>query len=127
MKYLLDTHALIWSLEANPQLSIKAQEIIENNHNTIYVSIVSLWEIAIKISIGKLQLSQSLDVVIKLLAQHNIEILTVQSEHILTVLNLPFEHRDPFDRLLIAQALTEKMKFISNEALFLRYGVNRIW
>ena len=127
MKYLLDTHALIWSLEANPQLSIKAQEIIENNHNTIYVSIVSLWEIAIKISIGKLKLSQSLDVVIKLLAQHNIEILTVQSEHILTVLNLPFEHRDPFDRLLIAQALTEKMKFISNEALFLRYGVNRIW
>ena len=127
MKYLLDTHTLIWFLEGDKRLSTPAKDIICNNDVDIYVSIVSLWEMAIKISLGKLELSQSLDQIIDKLPQQNITLLPTQTAHVLAVLRLPFEHRDPFDRLLIAQALVENMKFISNEALFLRYGVDRVW
>ena len=127
MRYLLDTHTLIWFLEGDNRLSVAANDIISNADTDIYVSIVSLWEMAIKISLGKLQLTQSLEQVIDKLGQQNITLFSVHPTHVLTVLNLPFEHRDPFDRLLIAQALVEDMKFISNEALFLRYGVDRVW
>jgi PIN domain nuclease of toxin-antitoxin system len=127
MKYLLDTHALIWCLEADNQLSVTAREVISDANADIYVSIVSLWEMAVKMSLGKLKLSQSLEQVIDSLEQHNATLLSVNPAHVLKVSNLPFEHRDPFDRLLIAQALVENMKFISNEALFLRYGVDRVW
>jgi PIN domain nuclease of toxin-antitoxin system len=127
MRYLLDTHTLIWFLEGDHRLSAAANDIVSDADNDIYVSIVSLWEMAIKISLGKLQLSQSLEQVIDQLGQQNITLFEVHPTHVLTVLSLPFEHRDPFDRLLIAQALVEDMKFISNEALFLRYGVVRVW
>ena len=127
MKYLLDTHTLIWFLEGDQRLSTTATGIICNDDADIYVSIVSLWEMAIKISLGKLELSQSLDQIINKLPQQNITLLPIQPAHVLAVLSLPFEHRDPFDRLLIGQALVENMKFISNEALFLRYSVDRVW
>ena len=127
MKYLLDTHTLIWFLEGDKRLSTTAKVIICNNDADVYVSIVSLWEMAIKISLGKLELSQSLDQIFDKLPQQNITLLPIQPAHVLAVLSLPFEHRDPFDRLLIGQALVENMKFISIEALFLRYGVHRVW
>ena len=127
MKYLLDTHALIWFLEGDQRLSTSAQGIICNDDADVYMSIVSLWEMAIKISLGKLELSQSLDQIIDKLPQQNITFLPIQPAHVLAVSSLPFEHRDPFDRLLIGQALVENMKFISNEALFLRYSVDRVW
>ena len=127
MKYLLDTHTLIWFLEGDKRLSTTAQGIICNDDADVYMSIVSLWEMAIKIILGKLELSQSLDQIIDKLPQQNITLLPIQPAHVLAVLKLPFKHRDPFDRLLIGQALVENMKFISNEALFLRYGVDRIW
>lgn len=114
-------------LEGDHRLSAAASDIVSDADNDIYVSIDSLWEMAIKISLGKLQLSQSLEQVIDQLGQQNITLFEVRPTHVLTLLSLPFEHRDPFDRLLIAQALVEDMKFISNEALFLRYGVERIW
>ena len=126
MKYLLDTHALIWFLEGDQRLSATAQNIICNDDTDIFVSIVSLWEMAIKISLGKLELSQSLDQIIDKLPQQNITLLPINPAHVLAVLKLPFKHRNPFDRLLIGQALVEKMKFISNEALFLRYSVDRV-
>ena len=127
MKYLLDTHALIWFLEGDQRLSATAQNIICNDDTDIFVSIVSLWEMAIKISLGKLELSQSLDQIFDRLPQQNITLLPIQPAHVLAVSSLPFEHRDPFDRLLIGQALVENMKFISNETLFLGYLVDRIW
>ncbi len=127
MNYLLDTHTLIWFLEGDKRLSTTAKGIICNDDSDAYVSIVSLWEMAIKISLGKLELSQSLDQIINKLPQQNITLLPIQPAHVLAVLSLPFEHRDPFDRLLIGQALVENMKFISNEALFLRYSVDRVW
>lgn len=127
MKYLLDTHALIWFLEGDERLTVTAKSIICNDDTDIYVSIVSLWEMAIKISLGKLELSQSLEQIIARLPQQAITLLPVQTTHVVTLLSLPFEHRDPFDRLLIAQALRENMKLMSNEVLFLRYGVDRVW
>ena len=127
MNYLLDTHTLIWFLEGDKRLSTTAKGIICNDDADAYVSIVSLWEMAIKISLGKLELSQSLDQIINKLPQQNITLLPIQPAHVLAVLSLPFEHRDPFDRLLIGQALVENMKLISNEALFLRYSVDRVW
>jgi PIN domain nuclease of toxin-antitoxin system len=82
---------------------------------------------AIKISLGKLKLSLSLEKIIARLPQQSIALLSVQPFHVVTLLDLPFKHRDPFDRLLIAQALGENMSLISNEALFLHYGVDRVW
>jgi PIN domain nuclease of toxin-antitoxin system len=127
MKYLLDTHTLIWSLEEDKQLSTTAQNIIADDNNQIFASVVNLWEMAIKISIGKLQLQQSLEQVIDKIDEYDISLLPIKPAHVIKVRDLPFEHNDPFDRLLIAQCLQEDMAFISNEALFLRYGVNRIW
>lgn len=127
MKYLLDTHALIWALENDDKLSMTARNIIEDSNNIIFVSITSIWEIAIKISIGKLKLSQSLENIIISLQEQDVLLLPIQPAHILKLLDLPFEHNDPFDRLMIAQCLQENIAFISNEALFLRYGVNRVW
>ncbi|TRW90242.1 type II toxin-antitoxin system VapC family toxin [Candidatus Methylobacter oryzae] len=127
MRYLLDTHSLIWFLEGDNRLSVTAKDIFNDDNADIYLSIVSLWEMAIKISLGKLKLSQSLEQVIDTLEQQSISLLSVKPAHVLAVLNLPFEHRDPFDRLLIGQSLVENMKFLSNEALFLRYGVDRVW
>lgn len=82
---------------------------------------------AIKISIGKLQLQQSLEQVIDKINEYDISLLAIKPAHVVKVPDLPFEHNDPFDRLLIAQCLVDDLMFISNEALFLRYGVNRIW
>jgi PIN domain nuclease of toxin-antitoxin system len=127
MAYLLDTHALIWFLEGNEHLSAKAKKIINDENADIYLSIASLWEMAIKISLGKLQLSQTLEQIIATLEQQSITLLSVKTAHVLALLDLPFEHRDPFDRLLISQALVENHKFISNEAMFLQYGVDSVW
>lgn len=127
MSYLLDTHALIWALEDNQKLSMAARKIIDDENNAIFVSMASLWEIAIKLSRGKLSLSQSLEDILVSLENQRVTLLSVKPAHILKLLDLPFEHNDPFDRLMIAQCLQENMVFVSNEALFLRYGVDRVW
>ena len=127
MSYLLDTHALIWALEDNQKLSVAARKIIDDENNAIFVSMASLWEMAIKLSRGKLSLSQSLEDIMGSLENQRVTLLSVKPAHILKLLDLPFEHNDPFDRLMIAQCLQENMTFVSNEALFLRYGVDRVW
>ena len=127
MSYLLDTHALIWALEDNQKLSVAARKIIDDENNAIFVSMASLWEMAIKVSRGKLALSQSLEDILVSLENQRVTLLSVKPAHILKLLDLPFEHNDPFDRLMIAQCLQEDMTFVSNEALFLRYGVDRVW
>jgi PIN domain nuclease of toxin-antitoxin system len=126
-EYLLDTHALIWFLQGDEHLSEKTQEIISDETSTLYLSIVSLWEMAIKISLGKLKLSQPLEQVISSLGSLNINLLPIKENHVLGLLNMPFVHRDPFDRLLISQALEENLNFISNEAMFLDYGIKTVW
>ena len=128
MKYFLDTQAFIWFIEGDARLSEDARVLIAEPSNEIAVSIASLWEVAIKVSIGKLNLSQPFDVLIPTqLALNDMTILDISFAHLFEVTQLPFHHRDPFDRLIIAQSLADKLPLISIDVVFDQYGVNRIW
>ena len=110
MKYLLDTHAFLWYLLSNTNLSVKAKNIIDTREN-LYFSIVSLWEIAIKINIGKLQIHRPINDLSKELQSINIQILPIIDKDIELYSALPFSsnHRDPFDRMLITQAINHSL------------------
>lgn len=123
MQILLDTHILIWFLEGNNLLSTKRQKLLSQAQNDVYISIASLWELAIKISIGKITLSKSLFQVIQQLGVENIEILPILPQHVLQVETMPFHHRDPFDRIIIAQAQVENLTIISDDTEFANYSV----
>ena len=127
MNILLDTHALIWFLEGDSQLSNPAKTAIANPENTCFLSQASMWEIAIKISIGKLEMKNSYQNLPKLLWQNGIEILPFEFEHFEYILTLPFYHKDPFDRIIIAQSVTDKMSLISCDDNFPSYPINIIW
>lgn len=128
MKFLLDTHTFLWFIEGSPQLSTKAPKLIDTRTNRSYLSVASLWEIAIKISLGKLQLSRPFEVLIpRELGRRNLTRLDITVEHTAQVSKLPFHHRDPFDRLLIAQALVEQLPIVSADVSFDAYGVTRLW
>jgi PIN domain nuclease of toxin-antitoxin system len=125
---LLDTHSFIWFVEDNPSLSSHARALIEEPTNDVFLSIASVWEMAIKVSLGKVDLSQSFDLFIpNQLLLNDITLLDITVSHTLRVVTLPFHHRDPFDRLLIAQSQVEGMPFISVDSIFDAYGVNRLW
>lgn len=125
MEYLLDTHAFIWWLEDSDQLSGKARSIIENNSNKIYLSLASQWEMAIKVSIGRLEFP--LEDIQTLTVDNGFEPLAITTEHIIHTSRLPLHHRDPFDRLLIAQAQLESLCLISKDRYFPQYDVELIW
>ena len=128
MKCLLDTHTFIWFVEGDTRLSETAQALIAEPSNEISVSIASLWEMAIKVSIGKLNFSQPFDVLIpSQLATNDMTILDISLNHLFVVTQLPFHHRDPFDRLLIAQSLVDNLPLIGIDGMFDSYGVNRMW
>lgn len=127
MNYLLDTHALIWFLEGDPALSEKATGLITNPLVDKYVSIATFWEMAIKVSLGKLTLKQPFPVVIAGIAETPLKILPVKPTHTILVSQLAFHHRDPFDRLFIAQSLSEGMTLVSKDEQFSRYGVTVVW
>lgn len=119
MRFLIYTHILIWFLEGNNLLPKSRRQIISNSQNEVFVSIGSIWEIAIKISIGKLTLAKPLEDVIDQISFQNIEILSISPQHILQLLSLPFHHRDPFDRLIIAQSQVEHLAIMSNDSEFI--------
>ena len=128
MTYLLDTHALIWFIEGDDQLSAHARRLMEDEVNELFISVASLWELAIKVSIGKLHLAQSFETLFpSQLETNSIEILSISVDHLKEVSGLPFHHRDPFDRLMIAQAKAEGIPIISVDAAFDAYGVQREW
>ena len=128
MKLLLDTHTFLWFIAGNLKLSSTARSLIEDLANEKFVSVVSLWEIAIKFSLGKLDLTDEFDILIpKQLEINGFEILPIETEHLSKVISLPFYHRDPFDRLLIAQAISENMQIISVDDIFDSYSTNRLW
>ena len=128
MRYLLDTHSLIWFIGGEPQLSAHARQLMDNETNELFVSVASLWEMAIKFSIGKLNLEQPFDEMFpEQLENNSIEILGITLDHLKAVCNLPFHHRDPFDRLIIAQAQVEQLPIISVDTVFDDYGVKREW
>ena len=128
MNLLLDTHAFLWFIAGNSSLSRKARAAIEDENNRILLSVVSLWEIAIKVSLGKIKLSEPFDTLIpEQLTANGIELLDISVEHAALVATMAFHHRDPFDRLIAAQANVEDMTLISIDEVFDVYKVNRLW
>jgi len=127
MTYLIDTNVLLWSLENSPKLSKKAREAITNSENEIYVSIASIWEIAIKLSIGKLDLAFTLDDIIEEIDYLGFIILPISLDALREVRTMPFHHKDPFDRLIIGQAQVGKIVVISSDQKFMSYNIKIIW
>jgi PIN domain nuclease of toxin-antitoxin system len=128
MPYLLDTHTLIWLFENNPQLSDRAKLIIVDENNELFISIASLWEMTIKSSLGKLDLSLPLsELFAQKLIPSDIQILPIQLQHLAILQELPFHHRDPFDRIIIAQAIAENLTLLSTDRTFENYRVTCDW
>ena len=128
MKYLLDTHTLIWFLMGDKKLSAKARGSIDNPGNRKFLSIASLWEIAIKVSLRKLVLDKPFEKLFpEQLHFNRIEILDITVDSLTKLTTLPFHHRDPFDRLIIAQAIVERLPIIGVDAVFDVYGISREW
>ena len=123
MNILLDTHVLIWALENNPTLSESARKNIILADNIVFVSSISIWEIGIKKSLGKLESPDNLQEEIKL---HRFTPLYINYDHAELAGKLPPIHKDPFDRMLIAQALTEKLTLVTRDELICRYAVNTL-
>ena len=127
MQILLDTHALIWFVNGEKYLPDSVGKVIPDINNKCFVSVGSLWEIAVKLSLEKLELKSDFKTLAKLLADNEIEILPISFEHIQKLLVLPFHHRDPFDRLIIAQGLVEKFTIITKDSNFAAYKVKVLW
>jgi len=128
MNVLLDTHTFLWFVRDDLQLSNTARELIEERETRPFLSMASLWEIAIKMSLGKLQFTQPYEEFIPIqLALNGIEMLDITTEHTAAVARLPFHHRDPFDRLLVIQAKAEEMTLVSANPAFDLYDVKRVW
>ena len=127
MKLLLDTHTFLWFIEDSPRLSTEAKNLLESDTDLL-ISVASLWEIAIKINIGKLTLAQSFEAFIPAqIVKNAIELLPIAIEHLAVVTSLPLHHRDPFDRLLIAQAMVEQLPLVSIDEKFDPYNIKRVW
>ena len=128
MRYLLDSHTWLWWLSADPRLGAGAAQILADPEVELFLSAATGWELTIKISVGKLVLHYSLDEVLReQRLRHHVVWLDITSEHCRALAPLPFHHRDPFDRLLIAQALQEGMALLSADVQFDAYSVTRIW
>lgn len=128
MNYVLDTHTFLWIVAEDSRLSRKAKRLFLDKSNTIFLSAASVWEMAIKISLGKLALDEPLETFVRNHAEGNdIKILEITPQHIYPIEDLPFHHRDPFDRLIIAQCMTEALSVISSDPAFDGYPVSRIW
>ena len=128
MRMLLDTHTLLWFTLGDAKLIRTAREEIESSGNEKLVSPASYWEIAIKISIGKYTVPQPYEQFIeKAIDDNGFAILPILPKHTAVLTNLPFHHRDPFDRMVLAQAIVEQMPIISSDVAFDPYHVRRIW
>ena len=122
MNLLLDTHLALWAITENTKLSKKARELLLAPHSTIWVSAVSIWEIAIKHGLGRVNMPISGKEALTYFQQAGYQFLSVEPEHSALVEQLPSHHQDPFDRLLIAQALAEPMRLLTHDAMVARYS-----
>lgn len=127
MTCLIDTHTFLWFVEKDPRLSERANNLIESDSNRILIHFASFWEIAIKINIGKLVLNRTLHEYMKEAKRLKIGFANLDEPSILSLTNLPMHHRDPFDRILIACCLVEKMPILSADRQFDAYEITRIW
>lgn len=127
MNLLLDTHTFIWFFNGDDLLSATIKDLIIDISNRCFISIASIWEIAIKSSLNKLELHGSFDRISGFINENDIEILPITFAHIQMLLGLDYHHRDPFDRIIIAQALSEDLVLATKDGAFYKYGVNTIW
>ncbi len=137
MRLLLDTHAFLWFIEADARLSSLAAAAIGDPDNERFLSVASIWEIAIKVRNGKLQMKgpDPLDVILtQQITATQVNLLPVEFSHAVNVHAMPFarashgsDHKDPFDRLIVSQALVERLTLVSSDSVFDRYGVTRCW
>jgi len=127
MKYLLDTHAVIWYVEDSSELPKKISDLIDNPENDIYISSVSFWEISIKVSLGKLDLELPFDEFLANIRNRDFSFLQIEDEYLNRLLDLPFVHKDPFDRLIITSALVENLIIITIDENIKKYDVPSIW
>ncbi|HYW22343.1 MAG TPA: type II toxin-antitoxin system VapC family toxin [Nodularia sp. (in: cyanobacteria)] len=126
MRQILDTHILIWFVSGDPRISASMRSQIENNDNLL--SLASVWEMAIKHSIGKLNFQSSFnEFVEQQIIMNGIELLPIIIDHVVVVSSLPLHHRDPFDRLLIAQSIVENIPLLSADQIFDAYPIQRLW
>jgi PIN domain nuclease of toxin-antitoxin system len=125
--YLLDTHTAMWFFNGNDRLSETANRIIRNISNPVSLSIVSAWEISIKIGLGKLVFDGKAAGFIQLAQANDITILPIKTAYLTSLESLPMIHRDPFDRLLVATAIAEQMTIITADENIARYDVSWIW
>lgn len=122
MRLLLDTHALLWWLNDDGKLGKHARQLIGDPENDVLVSIVSLWEIAVKLRVGKLE--ANLEEIFAILPEQGFQLLDITYAHLISLAKLPVHHRDPFDHLLMAQAMTEDAVFVSQDQNVPLYGVS---
>jgi PIN domain nuclease of toxin-antitoxin system len=128
MKVLLDTHTFLWWITDSPRLSARAREVIRDSDNELFFSAASGWEIAIKAQLGRLQLPDDLEhFIVDQLSLNTILVLPIQLRHALHVYTLPQHHRDPFDRMLIAQSQVENLPILTTDSQIVQYDVETIW
>lgn len=128
MKLLFDTHAFLWWESEPEKLSPTALVLCEDKSNQLLLSVVSVWEMQIKIQLGKLKLKKSLkEIIERQLSENDLKILSVELNHALTLKDLDNHHKDPFDRLIISQAKVEKLAIISGDKVISRYDIEVIW
>jgi PIN domain nuclease of toxin-antitoxin system len=128
VKLLLDTHTLLWAIDQDSRLPAPLVDLIEDPENDVYVSMASIWEAAIKIGLGKLRVpGQTIDYLIGHVESHSLTVLAVTLAHVRIVQGLPLIHRDPFDRMLVAQAQANSLVLITADAEIVLYGVATLW
>jgi PIN domain nuclease of toxin-antitoxin system len=128
MKVLVDTHTFLWDIIADPRSSAKAKQMLRSDEHELVFSLVSLWEIAIKIKTGKLNtIGSSVAYIRDEMDAYGMSLLPIRYEHILQLESLPHHHSDPFDRLLTAQALTESLPILTGDRAFANYGIKLVW
>lgn len=127
MQLLLDSHTIIWHINGDAQLSAKALALVSDENNVRWISPASIWEIAIKVNLGKLQLNRSFPDLNVFLSTNNFLWLPIEFDHAVRASQLPQIHRDPFDRMLVAQALTEDLTVVTKDPNFPLYGVEVVW
>jgi len=128
MKVLVHTHTFLWALLHDHRLFTKAKHVLRSNEHELVFSLVSLWEIAIKIKVGKLNaIGSSVAYIRDEMNAYGMELLPIRYEHILQFESLPHHHNDPFDRVLIAQSITESLPILTCDKAFEKYGAKVIW
>jgi PIN domain nuclease of toxin-antitoxin system len=128
MRLLLDTHAFLWFAWDDPHLSRAANDLIEEGANQVVVSAASVWEFAIKVGTGKLVLAKPLDRFLdEHFARNEFEVLPIERRHAVHVATLPLHHRNPFDRMLVAQSMVEALPLVSADPALDAYGISRLW